>query len=319
MTWDSALDFFLADLLKRGRKPSTVKQYRYDLSLFISWAQKRLESPSEDILTSFDANVLERYLKALRKERGASVSNVRRVRGIIINFLQFHGAADSLKSDTAPPKLTSKHFASDEEIEKLFRFMRSYNGLTEYQASGRKFIMDRNLLLVRFMLHYGLSIQDIITLSMHDIHFGTNTITPGGLHAYKRSITLSKEDVKLALSYYKQIPKLIRPRQQTGDPFFVAFDFAPQTFRWDYDKDQPAALTRIAVQRMLQKEVKRAEIRVTPTMLRNRFILNTLQSGMKPLEIKVFLGLKSVEALHRYIKFWNELENKNNGITTTKP
>ncbi|PGV98340.1 integrase [Bacillus cereus] len=305
MTWTSALDLFLADLLKRGRKPSTVKQYRYDLTLFVSWAQKHLGLPLEDVFRSFDVNTLECYLKSFRKERRASVSNVKRVRGILINFLQFHGAANSLKSDVTPPKLTSKHFASDEEIEKLLHIMRSYSGLTAYQASGRKFIIDRNVLLVRFMLHYGLSIQDIITLSMHDIHFGTNTITPGGLHAYKRSITLSKEDMKLALSYYKKIPKLIRPRQQTGDPFFVAFDFGPQTFRWDYEKDQPAALTRIAVQRMLQKEVKRVEIRVTPTMLRNRFILNALQNGMKPLEIKSFLGLKSVEALHRYIIFWH--------------
>ncbi|PGO80480.1 integrase [Bacillus cereus] len=310
MTWDSALDLFLTDLLKRGRKPSTVKQYRYDLTLFVSWVQKQLNSPPEDAFSSFDVNALDCYLKSLRKERGASISNVKRVRGILINFLQFHGAADSLKSDIAPPKLTSNHFASDEEIVKLLRVMQSYSGLTEYQASGRKFIMDRNVLLVHFMLHYGLSIQDIITLSMHDINLGTNTITPGGLHAYKRSITLSKDDVKLALSYYKQIPKLIRPRQQTGDPFFVAFDFAPQTFRWDYDKDQPAALTRIAVQRMLQKEVKRAEIRVTPTMLRNRFILNSLQNGMKPIEIKAYLGLKSVEALHRYTQFWNKLQQQ---------
>ncbi|MGZ9785475.1 tyrosine-type recombinase/integrase [Bacillus pseudomycoides] len=311
MTWDSALDLFLTDLLKRGRKPSTVKQYRYDLSLFVSWIQKRLVSPPEDVFLSFDGNVLERYLQSLKKERGASISNVKRVRGILINFLQFHGTADSLKSDVTPPGLTSKHFASGEEIEKLLHVMRSYSGLTEYQASGRKFIIERNLLLVRFMLNYGLSIRDIITLSMHDIHFGTNTITPGGLHAYKRPITLSKEDIKLALSYYKTIPNLVRPRQQTGDPFFVAFDFGPQTFRWDYEKDQPAALTRIAVQRMLQKEVKRAEIRVTPTMLRNRFILNSLQNGMKPIEIKAYLGLKSIEAMHRYTQFWNQEQNKN--------
>ncbi|MBJ8030724.1 site-specific integrase [Bacillus cereus group sp. N21] len=315
MTWDSTLDLFLADLLKRGRKPSTVKQYRYDLSLFVSWIQKQVKFAPEDVFHSFNINILDEYLKSLRKERDVSISNVKRVRGILINFLQFHGAAKDLKSDVAPPGLTAKQFASDEEIEKLLRVMRSYQGLTEYQASGRKFIIERNLLLVRFMLHYGLSIQDIITLSMHDIHFGTNTITPGGLHAYKRSITLSKDDVKLALSYYKTIPNLVRPRQQIGDPFFVAFDFGPQTFRWDYEKDQPAALTRIAVQRMLQKEVKRAEVKVTPTKLRNRFILNALQNGMKPLEIKVFLGLKSIEALHRYIQFWNELQRKDNSLS----
>ncbi|EEM07723.1 DNA integration/recombination/inversion protein [Bacillus pseudomycoides] len=310
MTWDLAVDIFLSDLLKHGRKPSTVKQYRYDISLFTSWIQKRVKSPPGDVLRSFDANVLDSYLKWLKREREASISSVKRVRGILINFLQFHGAANSLKSDVAPPGLTSKHFASDEEIQKLLRVMQSYDGLTEYQASGRKFILERNLLLVRFMLNYGLSIQDIITLSMHDIHFGTNTIKPGGLHAYKRSITLSKEDVKLALLYYQKIPKLIRPRQQTGDPFFVAFDFAPQTFRWDYEKDQPAALTRIAVQRMLQKETKRAKIHVTPTMLRNRFVLDALQNGINPQEIKVFLGLKSVEALHRYIQFLNKQQQK---------
>ncbi|PEF75654.1 integrase [Bacillus pseudomycoides] len=306
MTWDFSVDVFLADLLKQGRKPSTVKQYRYDIALFTSWIQKHVKSNPEGVFHSFDTNILERYLKTLRKERGASISNVKRVRGILINFLQFHGAAQELKSDVSPPGLTSKHFASDKEIRKLSRVMRSYDGLTDYQATGRKFILERNLLLIHFMLDYGLSIQDILTLSMHDIHFGTNTITPGGLHAHKRSIPLSKEHVKLALSYYNKIPNLVRPRQQTGDPFFVAFDFGPQTFRWDYEKDQPAALTRIAVQRMLQKEVKRAEIHVTPTMLRNRFILNALQNGMKPIEIKAFLGLKSVEALHRYVQFWNK-------------
>ncbi|PGM89694.1 tyrosine-type recombinase/integrase [Bacillus cereus] len=298
MTWELSVDVFLSDLLKHGRKSSTVKQYRYDLTLFTSRIQKHVKLPPESFFRSFDTNILDKHLKALKKERGASISNIKRVRGILINFLQFHGVAQDLKSDVSPPGLTSKHFASDQEIKKLFRVMRSYNGLTDYQATGRKFILERNLLLIHFMLDYG--------LSMHDVHFGTNTITPGGMHAYKRSITLSKEHVKLALSYYNKIPSLVRPRQQTGDPFFVAFDFGPQTFRWDYEKDQPAALTRIAVQRMLQKEAKRAEIHVTPTMLRNRFILNALQNGMKPIEIKAFLGLKSVEALHRYVQFWNK-------------
>ncbi|MFZ7936319.1 tyrosine-type recombinase/integrase [Bacillus thuringiensis] len=308
MTWGLSVDVFLSNLLKHGRKSSTVKQYRYDLTLFTSWIQKRVKLLPESFFRSFDINILDKYLKVLKKERGASISNIKRVRGILINFLQFHGVAQDLKSDVSPPELTSKHFASDQEIKKLFRVMRSYNGLTDYQATGRKFILERNLLLIHFMLDYGLSIQDILTLSMHDVHFGTNTITLGGLHAHKRSITLSKEHVKLALSYYNKIPNLVRPRQQTGDPLFVAFDFGPQTFRWDYEKDQPAALTRIAVQRMLQKEAKRAEIHITPTMLRNRFILNALQNGMKPIEIKAYLGLKSVEALHRYVQFSNKMK-----------
>ncbi|MED3244917.1 site-specific integrase, partial [Bacillus thuringiensis] len=106
MTWEFSVDVFLADLLKHGRKSSTVKQYRYDLTLFTSWIQKYVKLPPESFFHSFDANILERYLKALKKERGASISNIKRVRGILINFLQFHGVAQDLKSDVSPPGLT---------------------------------------------------------------------------------------------------------------------------------------------------------------------------------------------------------------------
>lgn len=59
---------------------------------------------------------------------------------------------------------------------------------------------------------------------------------------------------------------------------------------------------------MLQKEIKRAGIHVTPTTLRNRWILNALQKGMTSLEIKSYLGLKSIESLHRYVVFLRYLE-----------
>jgi len=65
-----------------------------------------------------------------------------------------------------------------------------------------------------------------------------------------------QELLKIDSSTLKKCAILLGRLQQTGDSFFVAFDFGPQTFRWDYEKEQPAALTRIAVQRMLQKEAK---------------------------------------------------------------
>ncbi len=58
--------------------------------------------PQNRFFRSFDVNVLDGYLKAFKKERGASISNIKRVRGILINFLQFHGAAQDLKSDVTP-------------------------------------------------------------------------------------------------------------------------------------------------------------------------------------------------------------------------
>lgn len=308
MEFNKRIDDFLSSLQSRGRKESTLKQYRYDLNLFASWIKRRSQNFSHDVLYGIDINILNNFLNALKKDRRASTSNVKRIKGVVINFLQFHGNTNDLKSDVSPPPLTSKNFASDKEIRKLMRTIKSLDGLSEYQASGRVHILNRNILLVRFMLKYGLSIQDIISLSMRDLKLSEGIMIPGESSAYKRPIKLSKKDRILILDYLNDIPETVRPRHQSDDPLFVAFDFAPQTFRWNYENDAPAALTRIGVQRMLQKEIKRANIHVTPTTLRNRWILNALQKGMTPLEIKLHLGLKSVEALHRYVVFWRELD-----------
>ncbi|MGX5458089.1 tyrosine-type recombinase/integrase [Bacillus cereus] len=307
MNYETSVIMFLSSLKSRGRKESTLQRYQYDLSIFVSWIKKRHPLPSQEVFQSFDTNTLFSFLNTLKRDRGASTSNIKRIKGVVINFLQFHGNTSDLKSDVAPPPLTSKNFASDKEIRKLMRTIKSLDGLSEYQASGRIHILNRNILLVRFMLKYGLSIQDIISLSMHDLKLSEGIITPGQTSAFKRAVRLSKKDRELVLDYLNDIPETVRPRQQSDDPLFVAFDFGPQTFRWNYEKDAPAALTKISVQRMLQKEIKRADIHVTPTTLRNRWILNALQKGMTPVEIKLHLGLKSIEALHRYIVFWEGL------------
>lgn len=308
MTWESKENEFLSSLKSRGRKDSTLKQYRYDLNLFIHWIKRMHSNPSHEVFHNFDTNRLSGFLNTLKKDRGASNSNVKRIKGVVINFLQFHGNKNDLKSDVSPPPLTSKSFASDKEIRKLMRTITTLDGLTEYQTSGRIHILNRNVLLIRFMLKYGLSIQDIVSLSMRDLKLADGIITPGQSSALKRPIKLSKKDRELILDYLNDIPETVRPRHHSDDPLFVAFDFAPQTFRWDYAEDAPAALTRVSVQRMLQKEIKRAGIHVTPTTLRNRWILNALQKGMTPIEIKSYLGLKSIEALHRYVVFWRKLE-----------
>ncbi|MEC3355052.1 site-specific integrase, partial [Bacillus cereus] len=49
-------------------------------------------------------------------------------------------------------------------------------------------------------------------------------------------------------------------------------------------------------------------IHVTPTTLRNRWILNALQQGMTPVEIQLHLRLNSIEALHSYVVFWSDIE-----------
>jgi len=292
-----------------GRKQSTITTYRYELALFLKWLQKHQDVSSES-LKALTSNDIQKYLESITSKSKYAASSLKQKYICIKSFLGFHNAQIDINKEPGS-KLNESNFPTDQDIKRLLSTMLSLEGLTEYQANGRQYIIKRNILLVHLMLSYGLSIHDITTLSMNDINFGTGIIRPGKGTAISRQVELSKDDQKLLFTYYKEIPEVLRPRQHTSDTLFVAFDFARLTFRWNYKTNSPQPLSKRSIQEMLKKESKRANLNVTPTTLRNRFILNSLRDSIKPQEIKSMLGLKSTKTLYPYIDFYNELKSKN--------
>lgn len=305
MNCDSIIDSYCHYMLKHGRKQSTINRSRYDLLAFLIWLQSK-QTVTRGVLKELTSNDIQMYLESLSSKPKYSTSYLKQKYIYIKNFLEFYGAKIEINK-LPSSKLKTSNFATDQDIQRLLSIMQSYEGLSDYQAAGRIHIMNRNILLVHFMLHYGLSMSDITTLSMKNVNLGTHTITPGKA---PREIQLTKNDQKLLLAYYKDIPEISRPRQHSNDSLFVAFDFARLTFRWNYETNEPKPLTERSIQDMLKKESKRANIYITPTTLRNRFILNALQAEINPEEIRLILGLKSSRALYPYIDFYNELKSK---------
>ncbi|WP_231577680.1 MULTISPECIES: site-specific integrase [unclassified Bacillus (in: firmicutes)] len=304
LTWDQSINEFLLYMQGNGRKLSTMHRYRYDLVLFACWIEN-----SEDALTRpFRRNIttgqLNQHLHSAKTTRNCSPASLKRLSGVIVNFLDYHGifleSVDRGKQDL----LQLRNFASDTEIHRLLQTVKSFEGLTPYQITGRKYIMNRNLFLVHLMLYYGFSIHDLTNLTMQDINFGQGVLFPVSSGGVKRAIPLNAADRELLLATYRDIPEAVQPRQNTNDPFFVTFHHATSTFQWDYGTESPKKLTKIAIQRMIQKEIKRAGIHhLSPTTLRNRHILDSLRDGVNFAEIKVLLGMKSIEAMHRYVVF----------------
>lgn len=305
LTWDQSINEFLLYMQGSGRKLSTMQRYRYDLVLFALWVENSEDALESPFKQTINTNLLEQYLKSAKTTRNCSPASLKRISGVIVNFLDYHGVF--LESvDRGKQELLQLHnFASDTEIERLLQTMKSFDGLTPYQITGRHNIINRNLLIVHLMIYYGFSIHDLTNLTMQDVNFGQGVLFPTAAGGVKRAIPLNTTDQKLLLATYKDIPESVQPRQNTQDPFFVTFHHATGTFQWDYSTDSPKKLTKIAMQRMLQKEIKRANIHhLSPTTLRNRYILDSLRIGISSAEIKVLLGMKSIEAMHRYIIFW---------------
>lgn len=304
LTWDQSINEFLLYMQGNGRKLSTMQRYRYDLVLFALWVENSEDALQSPFKRTINNNLLEQYLKVAKTNRNCSPASLKRISGVIINFLDYHGVF--LESvDRGKQELLQLHnFASDTEIKLLLQTMKSIDGLTPYQITGRNNIINRNLLIVHLMIYYGFSIHDLTNLTMQDVNFGQGILFPTAAGGIKRAIPLNATDQELLLATYKDIPESVQPRQNTQDPFFVTFHHATSTFQWDYSTESPKKLTKIAIQRMLQKEIKRANIHhLSSTTLRNRHILDSLRSGISSAEIKVLLGMKSIEALHRYIIF----------------
>lgn len=313
LTWDEAINEYMLYMQGNGRKLSTMRRYRYDLVQLAIWienSEKALDLPFYRDITTEQFND---YCKVAKHMQNRSAASLKRIMSVIINFLDYHSVFLDSVDRGREILLKLDNFAPDNEIEKLLKTMDSLEGLTDYQISGRKFIINRNLLLIRLMISYGFSIHDLTTLTMQDINFGQGVLMPISAGGIKRAIPLHNKDRQLLLATYKDIPESVRPRQNTNDPFFVTFHHASGTFQWDYSTDSPKKLTKIAIQRMLQKEIKRAGIHhITPTSLRNRYILDSLRNGINAMEIKVLLGMKSIEAMHRYIVFWRSLPSMPN-------
>ncbi|MGE9856441.1 integrase, partial [Bacillus sp. AF62] len=156
-----------------------------------------------------------------------------------------------------PPNraLRKEDFITKEEEKRLKNIFSSSEGLSEEQLSVRPLLIARNVSILSLLSDYGLTLQELVSLQMQQVHFGKNMITVLHNKGTERRIMLKEEDKIRLFTYYKTIPEPVRPRYHSTDPLLVAFDFKRGTFRWVYDNDAPKALTAIAVQKMIRLEV----------------------------------------------------------------
>ncbi|PEY32097.1 integrase [Bacillus cereus] len=310
--FQDTIQYFASFLLNKGRKPSTIKRYVYDIEDFGHWLQKSKKLPLHNIWTTLGTKDYEAYFYDLKQRRKYSDKTMHRVY-IVLNrlyqYLQLPNPLEEMQLSIQPNRaLRDEDFISKEEEKRLQYILTSLDGLTERQSAVRPILQDRNISIVHFFLNYGLSLQELAGLQMKHVHFENNTITVPGITGIERTIVLSEDDKKRLFSYYKIILEPVRPKYHSTDPLFVAFDYTRNTFRWIYENDAPKALTEIAVQKMIRLEVARANLRkgISAQHLRNTFILRLIEHHVSEEEIIKQVGFKSKLSLKRYYDYINQ-------------
>ncbi|PFA00654.1 integrase [Bacillus cereus] len=309
------LQGFSTYLLNKGRKPSTIKRYIYDIDSFIQWlrqSKKFSESNTFECLYKKDFEAFFKYLKEDRQYSDKTVHRIYIVLNRLYEYLDLPSPIEGVIQIDPPDRaLRKEDFVSFQEERRLKEVISSLEGLTEKQLSTRPMILERNVSIVTLLLNYGLSLKELVSLQMVHVHFENNTLSIPEDSKVNRTIYLKEEDKLHLYNYYKTIPEPIRPKYHSNDPLFIAFDFTRGTYHWSYDNDAPKFLTEISIQKMIRLEVKRANLRkgISSQHFRNTYILRRIQGNSTPEKIMQLIGFKSNLSLKRYYDYYKQSES----------
>ena len=309
---------FASFLHHKGRKQSTIKRYAYDLEDCFRYFLRCGKETTSPLWNSFTIKDFNEYFQYLVEEKGYNEKTTHRIVVVLNQFYKYlqseipeienHIPHTAYK--IAPSRsLSSDDFITEAEESSLLLTLQSSKNLSEKQLKARPFLKVRNVIMVTLMIRYGLSLREVIDLTMKNVHFAANQLTIHNKNGTKRTIELEKNDRILLYEYFQTVPEPVRPHYHSNHPLFVAFDFNRMTFHWVYDDDSPKALTEIAFQKMLRLEVERADLRkgICSQHLRNTFILRKVQENLPIEEIMKVVGLKTAVTLKRYIQFAESL------------
>ncbi|WP_142346769.1 tyrosine-type recombinase/integrase [Bacillus toyonensis] len=309
---------FSSYLLNKGRKPSTIKRYIYDVESCIQWLHQSERFSDEISWDSLYKKDFEAFFTYLIEERHYSDKTVHRIY-IVLNrlyeYLDLPSPIEGVVHIAQPDRaLRTEDFINLQEEERLKQVSASLEGLTEKQRTTRPMILERNLSIIILLLDYGLSLHELVALRMKHVHFENNTLSIPEDTKINRTIQLKEEDKLHLYHYYKTIPEPVRPRYHSDDPLFVAFHFRLGTYLWSYDNDAPKFLTDMSVQKMIRLEIKRANLRkgISAQHFRNTFILKMIQQQYTAEHIVKQIGFKTDVSLKRYYAY-SENTNENKG------
>lgn len=309
---------YLQDLEAKGRQPSTIKRYKYDIDDFFRWWKKKHEKEiSFDDWREISREDYKEFFGELITKRNYSPRTYKRIATVLTRFCIYY---ESLGFSVTMPgidlsrnkirKLTKEDFVLSEDLDKLIHSIPSMDGLSDIQLASRPFLINRNLSIVFLFSKYGLTLQELVGIRMKDINFVQKTIKVSSITSVSREIELEREDSLLLFAYYKDIPEPVRPKQFTGDPFFIAFDFWRGTYHWVYEDNKPKRLTEVSIQKMLRQETNRAGLNrgITPQHMRNTAILESLRSGLSKESIQKLYGFRSNLSADRYTMYLKSID-----------
>lgn len=283
LSWDEAVDLFLASKRAENLSPSTLENYEWHLRgsrARIFLADHEIVSPRQ-----LDGEMLER-LQAELLAAGTSPALVHAFHRVWKNFGGFcirrgYGVAADVLAVKAPkqPQTEPETFSAEDE--------------RRIMAAARS---SRDRLLIELLMRTGLRLEEVCNLTVDDVVDGPEGAylrVRQGKGAKDRVVPLDTGRVRLS----KKLRDYIRHERSEAAA-------SPALFLTRRSRDglyEP--LSRRAVQLMMRRISKDTGIRVHPHKFRHSFATRALAAGVDVMALQRVLGHTSLAMVSRYVHY----------------
>lgn len=274
---NSDLDEFVDWLGQRGRSPFTQRGYALDLKDFGRWISKadgRFVSP--EIIT---VSIVLRYQAYLIKEKEVSAGTYNRKLAALRSYVAWAQNVGRLESDP----LQRLHMIREErpypcwlqsrEVRRLKRIANRAITNAQSKIKHTQAVRDKSILMM--FLNTGIRLAELCALDLMDLTLGCRF---GKVHIIG-SGGLSKREIKLDSEVRSSLKDWIKLRPEKGKSWAVYVGLG-----------SGRRLAPRSVQERISRMGQRANVRVTPHILRHTYAHNLVEGGMEPDRVVQLLG-----------------------------
>lgn len=285
LSFDEAVELFIADGMRRGLRPDTIEYYQKSLGLFRLFLVTidKTEFISEVVRTDID-----RFID-YEKERGNSDNTINiKLRAIraLFNFLFDSKYITKNPMKQYPLLKVRKGNIETFSVKQLRQLLnapdrRTFTGLRDYT-------------FMLLLLETGLRLSEAAAIELEDVKLSEGQIfvrhTKGHMHRY----------VPIQVKMREQLRRYIKIRGTCEtERLFVTLDGKP--------------MKRGALQKIVGKYGKKAGIkgvRCSPHTLRHTFAKMSVMNGAGVFELQKILGHSSMEMVRTYVNLYSSDINK---------
>lgn len=272
---------FIQELEREGKSSLTIQAYSKDVEQFREWLDETIGYET-DVITETD---IREYRQFLNLHKKLKVTSINRKINSIVQFQQFLYRKGICKEEVELRKVKQKNNLQMDYEVKVVEKQDLYRLKRTIEADGNK----RDILIYYLLFATGVRCSELVSIGIDDFSLternGKNNysfvLIRNGKGDKVRKINLNAQVVNAVRAYLEVRPNTLSSKLLQG---------------------QRGSLTRLAINKILEKYSKKAQLDyiVTPHMARHTFCTNLIKSGVDPKTVCLLSGHSSVDVVYRF-------------------